>query len=85
MDDQAQLSVAELATLEDIDLPSGYDTKPTEATAKLVALDFIKPTPLGFYLTRAGKLRLRTERSLADEGRRSGRILHGILRKSSGL
>ena len=75
MDVQASLSDLELTTLHRIDLPSGYDTAPSEATARLVALNFVKPTPFGLYITRAGKLRLRTERSLAGERRGSGRVL----------
>ena len=71
IDIQTPLSAAELATLEAVDGPYGYRTEPTDATARLVALGFVKAMTRSLYVTRAGRLRLLTERSLAKCGYRA--------------
>ncbi len=73
MDIQAPLSGAELATPEAIDGPYGHNTTASDTTARLIGLGFVKATALSFYVTRAGRLRLTTERLLDRERRSSDR------------
>ena len=53
MDLMVPLSVSELAALEALDGPNGYLIEPTQTTERLVALGFIRATPLNFYFARA--------------------------------
>ena len=63
MDIQAPLSAGEMAILNAANVPNACQAVPTGATARLLALGFIRRTPFGFSTTSGGKLRLRTERS----------------------
>ncbi len=65
----APLSSEELATLTFLDTTLGYITEPSKVTARLVRLDLVRPTSVGLFVTRAGKLRLRTEHALARDKR----------------
>ena len=62
------MSIEELAALKAIDSPDASTAEPTLATARLVALGLIRAPPLGFYLARTGRLRLKVERALASNG-----------------
>ena len=70
MDRMVPLSVSELAALEALDGPSGHLIEPTQTTKRLIALGFIKATPLNFYFARAGRVRLKIERSRAKRKQR---------------
>ena len=67
MADHVALSDEEVAALVEADTPNACLAEPTALTAALVALGLIKATPLGFYLTRAGRLRLASERSFRGD------------------
>ena len=63
----AALSDREMAALLEADTPNACFAEPTALTAALVAHGLIMATPLGFYVPRAGRLRLASERSLRGE------------------
>ena len=69
MDIQAPLSAGEMAILKAANVPNPCQAVPTGATARLLVLGLIRRTPFGFGITSAGKLRLRTERSLKTAAR----------------
>ena len=70
MNETVPLTGEELAALEAIDSPDAPNAEPTLETLRLVVLGLIKATPLGFYLSRAGMLRLKAERGRTRDGNR---------------